>query len=92
MSWLTTQRSHVVDDVFESYLRWREASARVQTAYRRWVESTPQQSGVEFATYRGVSSHAAGARWVGSSPTSTGCSSVWARAAWAPSTARTTSG
>jgi hypothetical protein len=52
MSWLATQRPLLAGEVFESYLRWREASAGVHTAYGRWVESTPQQSDLEFATYR----------------------------------------
>jgi hypothetical protein len=51
MSWLTKSRSRLADEIFESYVRWREASARVHTAYRRWVDSTPQESGLEFATY-----------------------------------------
>jgi hypothetical protein len=52
MSWLGKRRSALIDEFTESYVRWREASDYVRTAYRRWSESPSQRSGLEFATYR----------------------------------------
>jgi hypothetical protein len=52
MSWLTTRRSALVDEVFESYVCWREACEDVGAAYRRWADCNPQQRDLGFATYR----------------------------------------
>jgi hypothetical protein len=48
----TRRRSALADQLFESYLSWREACENVRTAYRRWVDSAPHRCDLEFATYR----------------------------------------
>ena len=63
MSTLTKERSVLVDDFMESYVSWREACEDVRRAYRRWLESTPHQRHLGFATYRAAldrEEHAAG--------------------------------
>jgi hypothetical protein len=52
MSLRTRRRSALVAELFESYLSWREACENLRTAYRRWVDSAPDERGLEFATYR----------------------------------------
>jgi hypothetical protein len=46
------RRSALADAFVESWLVWREASADVRTAYRRWSESARPQRALAFAGYR----------------------------------------
>jgi hypothetical protein len=41
----------LVDEFLESYLRWREACARVRTAYERWGSSDSSQRALAFEGY-----------------------------------------
>lgn len=42
----------IVDEFFDSYLRWREASEDLRTAYDRWGRCEPSQRIFEFEAYR----------------------------------------
>ena len=40
------------DEVFETYLGWRESCEDVRVAYARWSRSEPWESRLAFAAYR----------------------------------------
>ena len=42
----------VADEFFESYLRWREASEDLSTAYEQWGSCEPSQRMFRFEAYR----------------------------------------
>lgn len=42
----------IVDEFFDSYLRWREASEDLRTAYEHWGSCEPSQRIFEFERYR----------------------------------------
>jgi hypothetical protein len=44
--------STVADDFFDSYLRWREASEDLRTAYAEWGSCEPSQRIFRFEAYR----------------------------------------
>ena len=44
-------RSRLIDDTVDAYLEWREHSAAVEDAYRRWTIATSSESRVAFAAY-----------------------------------------
>ena len=44
--------ARVADEFFESYLRWREASEDLRTAYEQWGSCEPSQRIFRFEAYR----------------------------------------
>jgi hypothetical protein len=42
---------HVIDDVMDAYVEWREESAEVEHAYRRWSVAKPPDGALAFAAY-----------------------------------------
>jgi hypothetical protein len=40
------------DEVFETYVRWRETCEQVRIAYARWGSSERRESSLAFAAYR----------------------------------------
>jgi hypothetical protein len=44
--------ARVADEFFDSYLRWREASEDLRTAYELWGSSEPSQRIFRFEAYR----------------------------------------
>lgn len=46
------QRDRLIDAYIESYVDWREVSADVHTAYRRWSLSEPRDRDLAFLAYR----------------------------------------
>ena len=46
-----SKRSRLIDDAVDAYLEWREQSAAVQDAYRRWTTAAPGDTRVAFAAY-----------------------------------------
>jgi hypothetical protein len=48
----TERRSALADAFVDSWVSWREASADVRAAYRRWSECARSQRALAFAGYR----------------------------------------
>ena len=44
--------ARVADEFFDSYLRWREASEDLRTAYEQWGSCDPSQRILGFEAYR----------------------------------------
>ena len=44
--------SQSADEFLEGYLRWREQSAAVQSAYERWRAAPPVDRALTFAAYQ----------------------------------------
>jgi hypothetical protein len=44
--------ARVADEFFDSYLRWREASEDLRTAYKQWGSCEPSQRIFRFEAYR----------------------------------------
>jgi hypothetical protein len=44
--------ARVADEFFDSYLRWREASEDLRTAYEQWRSCEPSQRIFRFEAYR----------------------------------------
>lgn len=44
--------ARVADEFFDSYLRWREASEDLRTAYEQWGSCEPSQRIFRFEAYR----------------------------------------
>jgi hypothetical protein len=40
------------DEVFQSYLHWRDACEELRTAYEQWVDCAPEQRILAFHAYR----------------------------------------
>jgi hypothetical protein len=46
-----TERDILIDDAVDAYVDWREQSAAVEAAYRRWTVSERGESALAFAAY-----------------------------------------
>ena len=46
-----SKRSRLIDDAVDAYLEWREQSAAVHAAYRRWTTAAAGDARVAFAAY-----------------------------------------
>lgn len=44
-------RDYVIDDAMDAYVEWREESAQVESAYRRWATAEPSDAALAFAAY-----------------------------------------
>lgn len=44
-------RDYVIDDAMDAYVEWREESAQVESAYRRWTTAEPSDAALAFAAY-----------------------------------------
>ena len=46
-----TERDILIDDAVDAYVDWREQSAAVEAAYRRWTISDRSDTALAFAAY-----------------------------------------
>ena len=44
-------RDIVIDKAMDAYVEWREESAQVESAYRRWASAEPSDAALAFAAY-----------------------------------------
>jgi hypothetical protein len=44
-------RDIVIDKAMDAYVEWREESAQVESAYRRWTSAAPSDAALAFAAY-----------------------------------------
>jgi hypothetical protein len=46
-----SKRSRLIDEAADAYFEWREQSAAVEDAYRRWSIAASSETRVAFAAY-----------------------------------------